>query len=470
MASAKLLQRLHRRLAIPLLVGGVLLAVLAPAPLRASASTSNIYWVALARSGAAAPSGQGTSCSHPGFNNPQRAVIAAESQAASSVIKICPGTYAVQVQITTNNQLTLEAANPKVRPELQLPAKPRDSTTNCDKLSDRNTSSPPDQEELVVCGSSSTQVTISGVTIKAEWPHGSCFTNMQGILVAGGSTLDLFDSAVTATESLPDSICELGNEVVDGMFWAPKLGVGHLVMRNDTLSGYNQLGVTASAVGTTFSADNVTVTGGGPTAQQQQTGIQVQYGALGQITHSTISDNICGPHGFRGCAPLAQGVGVIFAGAAHGSFLDYSTLRNNGMGSTYSCTISYYMCDRSWLKSHPDVSFIGDKFTSDPSVDLAIYEGRALGRGNLLSEGQIGYLVFQETGLQYPAYLSSSDDTVRGMTSAAFEVDETQPNYRPDKGETTLTNCKLSGNPGATVATSIVNSSPDYVIHLSGDT
>jgi hypothetical protein len=462
----------RQRISQLLLTIGVLLAVLVPGTSTVAASASNVFWVALPGNGIANSSGQGTSCSHPGFNNPQAAVNASSARPLA-IIKVCPGTYGVQIQITTPNRLLLEAANPKAKPTLQLPAKPRNSTTNCDRVSNKYGGDPPDQEELVVCGTPSTNVTISGMVIRAAWPHGSCYTNMQGILIAGGSTLFLANSAVTATKPIPDSVCALGNEVVDGMSWTPTLSVGHLKMQADVLSGYDQLGVRASGKGTTLSAVNVTVIGEGPKAPQLQTGIQVQYGALGQISHSRISDNLCGPGGFRGCAPgvpaLSTGTGVVFAEASHGSFLDYSTISGNGVGATYSCSGGVATCDGSWLKSHPDVSFIGDKFIGETSVDLAIYDGRAVGRGNVLSNAQTGYLFFQEASLIFPADYASSGDRVSGMSTAAVEIWDSPPNYRGHAGVATLTNCKLSGNPGATVKGSILNYSPDYVITLKGD-
>jgi hypothetical protein len=350
-------------------------------------------------------------------------------------------------------------------PVFNLPAKPHNASTACDMIHNSIYRSPPNREEVVVCGTASTNVTMNHIVITAN-SHPGCDRNILAVFVAGGSSLRLVNSKVTAAAPIIPDNCSLGGDIAVGMSGIKPIDVGHAQLQADTISGYATGGIGANGPGTTLIANAIKVVGLGPSSREPQAGIAVTDDALAQISHSVITNNICGPLTDTSCAPR---VGISFEGAQHGSFLEYSTISDNNYGASYNCLWGVG-CNHAWLKHHVDVTFLGDHFVSNNQYDLSIIQGRAATSSDILSGGQVGYVLWAQCGDNYATDFSASSDHVSGMSVAAVQVlGNASSKCGGLPGTVTLTNSKLSGNPGATVAASILNSCPIETVRLSND-
>jgi Right handed beta helix region len=318
----------HRRVAAvaaaaSMIVAGVLVAL----PGIASASGS-MFWVS---NTVATVGGGGTSCASPGYSTVQAAVTAAESLTTATVL-ICPGTYAEQVQVTGNTHLTIRAARPSVGATLSLPATPVDSTTPCDTAPGTG-SYQADQDGLAICGTHAGTTTISNLTFDYAWPSGTCYDSLYGILVGGGDTLKMSNSAIVGGGAQPINGCQGGIGIQVGMAWTTPNEVGHVVLTHDSISGYQKNGMTIDGRYSSARISYDTVEGAGPTTQTAQNGIQVSNGAKATISHTTVSGNecnvsVCGPNDFT----QTQATGILFYGAAAGSSVTDCVISRNDEG------------------------------------------------------------------------------------------------------------------------------------------
>jgi pectin methylesterase-like acyl-CoA thioesterase len=105
----------------------------------ALADQHGAIWV----SGAPTVAGGGTSCTQPGYNTIQAAISAAPSGAT---IRVCAGTYAEQLQITS--PVAIEGVGTVV---IELPATPANSSTACDTAPGTGPFQP-DQDGVAICG------------------------------------------------------------------------------------------------------------------------------------------------------------------------------------------------------------------------------------------------------------------------------------------------------------------------------
>lgn len=309
-----------------------------------------VLWVAA--SGPTAGGG-GSSCSHPGFTTIQAAISAAPSGAT---VAVCAGTYPEQLQITRS--VSVRAVG---QVTVTLPGTPAISSTACDTAINAQTHNA-DQDAVVTCGPVS--VSLTGITIDAAWPSGTCNDALFGIMVAGGSTLTFADSAVTSAGPQPINGCQGGIGIRAGVPGTTPAETGHLNMRGSSVAGYNKGGVVVSAAGSTALISNTTVRGAGPTPVIAQNGIQVSSDAKAAIAGSTVSGNECdnqsapcGPDGLNDI----QSAGVLLFGAAAGTTVTGSTLRGNDMG-VYDTPDTSVATTR-----QPDAVLAEDTFTGNRS-------------------------------------------------------------------------------------------------------
>ncbi len=430
-----LVNRPRRLVASVAAVAAVLFGVVVTAPSVASASpTPPFYWV---NNAVASVPGNGTSCSSPGFATIQAAVTRAETHTHGSIL-VCPGTYPEQVQVTApNTSLTIQPADAHTGVELEVPAVPADSTTSCDTALGTG-SYQPDQDGFVVCGTSTTHVTVTGLTFNEAWPGGTCDDSLYGILVGGRSSLKMTHSLIVAGGAVPINGCQGGIGIQVGMAWTTPVEIGHATLSNDTISGYQKNGATIDGKGSTAAFWEDTVDGAGATTAIAQNGIQVSNGAFANIDRTTITGNecnvsVCGPNALT----QTQSTGVLFYGAAKNTLLTDSTITNNDIGM-------YFASERPTLSSTAEVSATFDTFTSNRYEGILFDAGRARLANDKVRLGDVGIMLIQYNGQPYGDFDRITTTSAKQQTAAAVEILSDQvPGDKP--GAAVFTNCQISG-------------------------
>ena len=69
--------------------------------------------------------------------------------------------------------------------------------------------------------------------------------------------------------------------------------VANVVVNNSTVADYDKGGIVGNRTGTTLTVSNSTITGVGPTSALAQNGVQIGFGATGNIHDNIISGNEC---------------------------------------------------------------------------------------------------------------------------------------------------------------------------------
>lgn len=388
--------------------------------------------------GTAHASAPGTSCLHPGYNSIQAAI---NGVANGGTVHVCGGRYVEQIQIT--RPVTLAGTN---GPVIALPAVPANSTTPCDTAIPG--SYQPNQDAISIC--SVGIVRLSGLSIDAAWPAGTCYDSMYGIFAAGGVNLNLNYVSITAAGARPINGCQGGIGVEIGSARTSPNETAKLTMTNSSVSGYQKNGINIVGAGTAGHITTTSVTGAGPTDQIAQNGIEVAFGGLGMLSGDTISGNecdvvVCGPD------PLndTQSTGVLFYGAAPSSSLATSTLIANDIGV-------YYLADPSAPISKTATVIRGNKVTSNRYEGVCLDQGFANVNGNTYSGGRIGLSIIQYSGQTFGSTYSVSNEIMSSQTVAAVEVDS--DNAEDDQpGKATLSNVAVHGG-------AVVNNSSNFVL------
>jgi hypothetical protein len=407
-----------------------LVAVLATPALAQAAKPTQ--WVAPG----AANAGPGTSCAEPGYSTIQAAIGAAGNGAT---IQVCPGTYSEQLSIT--KPLKLQAADGQYTATIALPATPVNSSTECDAAAGKTVYGTP-QDEISICTSG--VVSLTGLTVVAKWPAGTCNENLYGILVAGGATLKAKQVTMQGAGASPINGCQGGVGIQVGMAWTTPVEVGHATLSYDDVSEYQKNGITVDGAGSSAKIVRATVVGAGETTQTAQNGIQISNGAQGTIKGSTIERNECRA---ASCGPDAwsetQATGVLFYGAASGSSLTSSHLFGNDDNV-------YFESQSPTQPSSSEVTIVRDRMGAD-------YEAVVLGQGDasidkdlMAGSSKIGILVLQDEGQAYAPSSTATSDIVTDQSEAAVKVDS--DNAPGDHaGNLTLTKTYLGGYPPAEV-------------------
>jgi hypothetical protein len=379
-------------------------AVSAPAALGWPAHS---LWV----SGAGATTGGGTSCAAPGYNTIQAALNAA---ASGQQIVVCAGTYTEQLQITKSVEIS--GIGTVV---LKLPATPANATTTCDtQIAAGNPGSPPekDQDAISICGG--IDVSLTGITVDAAWASGTCYDAMYGIVVAGGATLRFDKSQITAAGAVPLNGCQGGVGILAGDAQGSPAQVGHLVVTNSTVSGYQKNGIVVDGTGSTGTIYNSIVTGAGPTPLIAQNGIVVGNGAGATITASDVSGDECDDPSACGPDPLTQdqAAGIIIYTTDAPVSVTGCTLSDNDMGI-------YYEADPSGpAPVSPTAVLDDDRFDQNRYEAVELDQGAALIEDSQMSGGDVGLQALQYAGQQFGIDSVATADTIQGITVAPVQV------------------------------------------------
>jgi hypothetical protein len=427
--------------AVCAVVGAALALVAVPA-----AASANTLYVS-----PAAPSAPFNSCAHPGYNS-----INTAAKASATTVHVCPGLYEEQVQIEKAVNITAPEGPVKIK----LPAAPANSTTSCDTAI---TGYQPNQDLISICTPGT--VSITGVTIEALWPTGTCYNSMYGIFVAGGATLKATNVVVNAAGPSPINGCQGGVGIEIGSARIEPNEVGHGILKSVNVYGYQKNGVTAAGEGSTLSTVNSIVTGAGATNQIAQNGIQVSFGASGAISKTAIRNNECD---HVSCGPdsqtSSQSAGVLFYGAATGSSVRSSTISGNDIG----------VSTESFAPTEPSsAQFVVNTNTleNDRYEAILISQGWTTADKNTITNGNVGIQLLQFAEQTYGPKGTGLGDKVSGMSKWA--VQGYSDNEPGDKyGSFTISKSQISNNPsGASVSESVTtNNEPLLKIFTSNDT
>lgn len=361
--------------------------------------------------GTAATAAGGASCAAPGYNSIQAAINAAT---AGQQIVVCAGTYAEQLQIT--KPVEISARGTVI---VQLPATPANSTTTCDQqMASGNPGNPheQDQDEISVCGP--VQVSLTGITVDAAWVAGTCYDALYGIVAAGGATVRIDKSQVVAAGAVPLNGCQGGIGILAGDSASTPAQVGHLVLTNSTVSGYQKGGVVIDGTGSTGVMDNDIVTGIGATAQIAQNGIQIGDGAGGSVSNTTVSANecdypsVCGADGVT----QTQSAGILIVATDAPVSVIGDKLTGNDIGV-------YYQADPGKpAPVTPTAVIDDDRFDGNRYEAVQLDQGAALVENSELSGGNVGVEAIQYSGQTFGINSVVSDITIRNMSVATVEV------------------------------------------------
>jgi nitrous oxidase accessory protein NosD len=423
----------YRRGLVYALIGGC--AALSSLVVSVAGASAATLWV----SHSAVTSSPGSSCANPGYNTIQSAIAA-----GGGTVDVCTGSYTEQ--LTIERAVKLVAVNGAGTAKVVLPATPVDATTKCDTAKGTE-SYEADQDLVSICTPGT--VTITGLTLEPKWPAGDCYDSLYGILVAGGATLKATNVTVDGGGASPINGCQGGVAIQVGMAWTSPVEVGHATLSEDTVTEYQKNGITVDGVGSSAKIAHTNVIGAGPTPATAQNGIQVSNGALGQITASSVSGDECNltiPEPQPGQTPCGsdafedyQAAGILFYGAASGSKVTSTELKENDIGV-------YFLSASPAQPTSPEVKIEKDLFSGDRYEGVALDQGDALLKDDTIAgPGNIGIDLFQYQEQAYAPTSSAAHDEIDGMSDAAVKV-ESDKQAGDHAGSFTLSGSTLSGD------------------------
>lgn len=383
----------------------------------------------------------GASCAQPDFNGVQAAITAG---GANAKISVCPGTYTEQLAITKS--VKLSAASGPGTATVAMPASPGESTTACDTKDGLK-----QIDEVSICTPTPGIVSITGLEIEAVVPLRGCGIGLNGIFVGEG-TLKATNLVVNgATTSFPEERgCQIGIAITVG--WIEPTEVAHAVLKGVTVLGYEKNGPTVSGEGSTMIVENSTVSGEGPDTHTAQNGIQVGFGGEGTIKSTTVSGNECDVPVCGASSPEQAG-GVLFYGAAPGSSISSSTIKENDYGA-------YYGSMSETQPAAPEVTFTKDVLTSNRYEGFVLEGGKALlSKDTINGSGDVGIELEQYEG-QLASESSATHTKVEDQTEAAIKV-ESDKKPGDKEGTFDFTDGTFSGD-----ATVLINESSNFEVVL----
>jgi hypothetical protein len=248
----------------------------------------------LAQAAHAAPFVVGTCMSGTHFTTISAAVAAAPS---GSTIQVCPGTYPEQVTITTSN-LALVGVESGTSDAAVLVAPSSGVVANATDIFGNSVAA-----QIFV--QNATGVTIARLTVDGSANGLSgCATNLEGIYFQNSSG-SVTNTAVRNQMLAPADLgCQVGLAInVENNTRTPAVTVS-----NNSVHNYQKNGITADGLGS-GNGPSVTVTGNtvigiGPNPSIAQNGIQIGFGATGNVQNNRVADDI-----YTGAN--AQGSGIL---------------------------------------------------------------------------------------------------------------------------------------------------------------
>jgi hypothetical protein len=230
-------------------------------------------------------------CPDAKFTKIQDAVNAAEP---GSHIRVCPGTYPEQVSISKS--LAIEGDNGAI-------VMPSGVVQNTTSLFDGT------PVAAVVLVRNTDDVTLTNLTVDAgNNGINGCAPILIGVFYRNASGL-LRDLAVRNTllsQNLSGCQSGLGIFVQSGSG-----GASHVVAENSSVHDYQKNGITGNEPGTELVVRSNVVMGIGPTTGAAQNGVQIGFGATGEVTGNQVANHIYSPCAAVTCTASATNILVV---------------------------------------------------------------------------------------------------------------------------------------------------------------
>ena len=143
--------------------------------------------------------------------------------------------------------------------------------------------------------------------------------DVMGILYqnASGTVSDV----VTRNQQLPNS---LGNQAGEGIFVESNGGKSQITVQNSAVHDFQKNGITTNGAGIFAQIQNNSVRGSGPNLNIAQNGIQLGYGATGEVEDNALSDFVYSGEGY-----VASGILIV---GSHGADIEENTVGNTQGG------------------------------------------------------------------------------------------------------------------------------------------
>ncbi len=378
----------------------ILVAALAVTALMAIPAMASAMGVYVSNSATVVPNGK--SCTQPGYSTIQGAI-----SAGAKSINVCPGTFEEQLTITKGVKLT--AINGAGTALLKMPATSANSTTSCDTMVGEQ------KDEISICTPET--VSITNLNVEAITTTAGCGGQLYGIFIGDGGTLKATNMAIDGASTNDPSLkgCQYGVAIEAGN--KSPVEVGHASLKKVTVTGYQKNGPTAKGAGSTMSISASTITGEGESPYIGQNGIEIAYGAKGNIKTSVISANECSIPVACSASDLENHAsGVLFYQAAAGSGITSSTIKENDDGA-------YYSSGSAVEPSSADVTFSKDVLTNNRYEAFQIEEGKSALSGDTINgSGLIGINLVQEAYQESASESSAIRTTISGQSEASIKV------------------------------------------------
>jgi len=214
-------------------------------------------------------------CPTAAFTKIQDAVNAAPPGAT---IRVCPGTYNEQVSIA--KKLTIRGDNGAV-------VMPSNMVMNTSSLA----TGEPIAAAILVAGT--TNVTLENLTVDGRNNNiVACAPTLVGVFYrnASGEISDLAVRNMKLSLALNGCQSGLGIFVQSGSG-----GASHVEIEGSSVHDFQKNGITANETGTHVDINHNVVTGLGPTTGAAQNGIQIGFGARGEIVGNQAANHIWSP-------------------------------------------------------------------------------------------------------------------------------------------------------------------------------
>jgi nitrous oxidase accessory protein NosD len=245
-----------------------------------------------------------TECPTAMYTTIQSAIDAAWPGAT---VHVCAGTY--NEQLTINKTLTLEGDNGAI-------VQPVGVTANVSTLAEPTAA--------VIFVQNAQNVGIVGLIVDGS-QNGltECAPFLVGVLYQGSTGTIDHDAIRNMQLSANLNGCQSGDAVDVDSTGSPVT----VTISNNSINGYQKNGVTASDAGTTAFVRHNVISGVGRTTGAAQNGIQIGYGAAGEVTGNSVANNYYLPcTGPNSCAASATGI-LIFE--SDGVLVEDNTLESN---------------------------------------------------------------------------------------------------------------------------------------------
>lgn len=206
---------------------------------------------------------------------------AVNASPAGSTIQVCPGVYNEQVRIT--KRLTLMGV--EFNNENQARIQPAAVAANSTSLFDNSPIA------AIVLVDRTSRVTIENITVDGASNTLGCLPTLVGVFFRNASgTIDSAAVRNIVANNTPG--CQNATAI-----FAQSGGNGgrtNLSVLNSSVHDYDKNGIVGNEVGTTLNATGNAVSGRGVVNDAAQNGIQIGFGASGQIAENTVINHVYG--------------------------------------------------------------------------------------------------------------------------------------------------------------------------------